>query len=188
MLKIMKFLIILSFCLVFIINDSFGQNLSENQLNTTTNAINLFEDFSGDNGFDIDYNITEEVAVSDDISGSDTIPSKVDTKHGLDESIGNFVESGMNFLYETRNVFREELNQSNSVNDATDVWIAYSKSWGRVFEALIKDLTPKLINLDPGDISLDCISVLLEVVNGLKHKKDWAAKCESFLKQKLFTY
>ncbi|CAG2123027.1 unnamed protein product, partial [Medioppia subpectinata] len=117
------------------------------------------------------------------MSLSEAVPHKtrVELQEDFDQSLSKFLDSGMKFLLETRNVFNEELNDSKSDSEAKDVWIAYSKSWGRVFDSLVNDIRPKIMTSGAGDslgsdVSFDCLLALMATVSGLKQQKDWAVK------------
>jgi hypothetical protein len=100
-------------------------------------------------------------------------------KNDLDNSVSHFLDSGISMLLETKNVFNEELNHTKTDSEAKDVWIAYSNSWHRVIEALIKDIMPKIIDSSTDiDISMDCLSAMMAITSGLKKQKDWAVKCK----------
>lgn len=108
-----------------------------------------------------------------DISEAIPKPTKSDQQH----SVSHFLDSGLNFLSEYRSAFNKELNESNSDSEARNIWIAYSKTWGQVFEAFIKQMTPKIIESSADtNMSLECMGALFTMVSGLRKQKDWAVK------------
>lgn len=119
----------------------------------------------------------EEEEEEDHMLVSETVDKR---KNNLDNTISDFLGSGISMILEARNVFNEELNHTKTESEAKDVWIAYSNSWHRVMEALVKDIMRKILDSSGSiDISINCISAMIAITSGLKKQKDWAVKCKS---------
>lgn len=165
------FYLILVFLLFAVI---FGQDITQTDPNKTVVAIN-FDDNTAEET--ISQNDTDTDA--EDLTESEAVPSQTGTEHDLDQSLRGLIDSGNNFMQETKHIYKEELEGSHSDSEAKDVWIAYSKSWGRVFNALIKEVMSKVLSADDSiDLSLDCVASMLDVMTGLRRQKEWAVKRE----------
>jgi hypothetical protein len=179
-----KFLLIFhSYCYLILINAISAENL-------TKPLIWSSDSIAFDNDYVTDANNSDDSEEYDDTTHylDDSEDGKEDhmqtsetanNKNNFDNSVSHFLESGISMLFETKNVFKQELNHTKTDSEAKDVWIAYSNSWHRVIEALIKDIMPKIIDSSTGiDISIDCLSAMIAITSGLKKQKDWAAKCK----------
>jgi hypothetical protein len=100
--------------------------------------------------------------------------------HNLDNTISEFFESGVNMISEINKVFNEELNHTNTESKKNDIWIAYSNSWNRVMESLMKEITRKILDSN-GDIhiSINCVRAMIAITSGLRKQKSWPLKCKS---------
>jgi len=100
--------------------------------------------------------------------------------HNLDNSISEFFESGISMISEINNVFNEELNHTNTESKTNDIWIAYSNSWNRVMESLMKEITRKILDSNGDiDISINCVRAMISITSGLRKQKSWPLKCKS---------
>ena len=166
--------ILVLFILIGDLSPIYSQNITENDPKTTSPTTyfddTTIEEVIKHNDTDINVEVLTE---------SEAVPSMVGTRHDLDQSLQTLIDSGKSFVSETQHIFHEELNRTHTESQAKDVWIAYSKSWGRVFNALVKDIMNIVMTTDEDigrDLSLDCIASMLDVMTGLRRQKDWAVK------------
>ncbi len=109
---------------------------------------------------------------------SETAPSPAHFNNQLDNSANGFMTHGTNIFRDASEIFFE-LNRTHGANQATDVWLAYNKSFSRVIESVVQQALPQL--LDSGsdlEVSGDCLGSIFSFINGVRGQKDWAMKCK----------
>ncbi|XP_054158015.1 nose resistant to fluoxetine protein 6-like [Oppia nitens] len=175
--------------LIDAINNITGATLANSSIdynNTTTDVVNdkpklqqqqqpVFNDYTD---ADEDSAAAEEED-DDDMSLSENVPQNTHIEHDFDGQLNRFVDSGMHLIAETQHMFNTDINESRSDSPAKDVWLAYSKSWGRMFGALVNYMMAKMVEseTDPTtNMTMDCVMAMTATLSGLHSQRDWAVK------------